>query len=305
MVDKFVDTHPQFTIVKNGSFAPNADGEIEFFTVGNTGDSNRKNTFSDPDLTIPNPNPVPLDGNGRSVNPIFLDGSYNTVIRDSAGVQQDEVDNVSGSSGGGVPDIVVDVATDLREVDSNSFKTAYVMGDSAINDGGDGQFYFDVNSTQSDNGTNVIEPTVGGGRYLRLNQTNNGITSLDATGTVDAFVISPTPTVTANNVTRLYIVRSLGPNTVTSTATFRVGTATALNLRRHDTGNLLIGDTGPAGRKMLIQVRSNGAAALLINPWMVDVNAQIDTIPGSKITPSTIALLVQVKSLLERLVSLR
>ena len=75
MGGKFTDTHPQFTVFVQGSFAPNVDGEIEFFEAGTTGVSNRKDTYADEDLTIVNPNPMPLDGFGRSVNPIFLDGS--------------------------------------------------------------------------------------------------------------------------------------------------------------------------------------------------------------------------------------
>jgi len=268
MVTKYVDTHPQFTVVKNGSFAPNADGQVEFFEVGLTGDVNRRDTYSDAALTTVNPNPMTLDGNGRTVNPVFLSGNYNTVIRDVNGVQQDSVDNVQGEPLQGVTDIVVDIATDLRALDPNDFKSAYVQGDAVVGDGGNGHFTYDADSVESDDSVNVIEPTVGGGRYLRLNQGNNTSVSLAATGTVDEFVISPTPIVTANNITRLYIVKSLGPNTLTSTVGFTVGTATSLDLRRNDGDNLLVGDTGPAGYLMFIQTRSDSAFHILMNPFI-------------------------------------
>jgi len=98
-----MDKHPQFTVYVNGSFAPAADGEIEFFDVGTTGDANRRYTYNVPNPSDPvdpseiNNNPVPLDGYGRSTVPIFLVGTYNTVIRDSEGNQLDTVDNVEGS----------------------------------------------------------------------------------------------------------------------------------------------------------------------------------------------------------------
>lgn len=90
----YTDLHPQFLV--NGS--PASNGSVEFFNVGTTGTSNRRDTFSDPELTILNSNPVNLDENGRSVSPIFLSGTYNTVIRDANGVQIDVVDNVASST---------------------------------------------------------------------------------------------------------------------------------------------------------------------------------------------------------------
>lgn len=274
MAGKYTDTHPQFTVFEptTGSFAPAADGEIEFFEVGTTGSGNRKDTFSDPDLTVVNPNPIDLDGFGRSINPIFLDGTYNTVIRDFEGNQLDQVDNVSGPSDSeGVPSVDVDFFADLRAVDTLVFQSAYIQGTTALRDGGQGKFIYDEDSTESDNGVDVAEPDVGGGRWLLDNNKHNSIYSQDASGTVDAFSITPTPPVSVNDSSRVFFVRSLGPNTLTdpSNVEVTIGSSTTLNLRLDDSAFPAVGDTGPVGYEMILKVRSNDTAITLLNPYMV------------------------------------
>lgn len=91
MARRYTDQHPKFFV--NG--APASNGSIEYFNVGTTGASNRRNTFSDSLLTVINPNPIDLDENGRTKFSVFLRGEYNTVISDKNGVQIDQVDNVS------------------------------------------------------------------------------------------------------------------------------------------------------------------------------------------------------------------
>lgn len=289
MAGKYTDTHPQFTVFVNGSFAPAADGEVEFFTVGNTGIGNRKDTYSDPALTIPNPNPVPLDGFGRSINPIFLLGSYNTVIRDSEGNQLDEVDNVSGPTDAeGVPSQVVDLAADLKPIDTTDFQSVYVLGTTVIGDGGQGHFYFSSTSTESDNGVDIIEPDVGGGRWLLQNNAHNSIYSQDASGTTDVFTIAPTPGVIDLDGSRVYFVRSLGPNTLSS-PTFQVGTSAAKNLRRHDVAVLQIGDTGPSGYEMILKLRTNESAYTLLNPYInIDGQFLVNSINADKLVNQTV-----------------
>jgi hypothetical protein len=289
MAGKYTDTHPQFTVFVNGSFAPAADGEVEFFTVGNTGIGNRKDTYSDPALTIPNPNPVPLDGFGRSINPIFLLGSYNTVIRDSEGNQLDEVDNVSGPTDAeGVPSQVVDLAADLKPIDTTDFQSVYVLGTTVIGDGGQGHFYFSSTSTESDNGVDIIEPDVGGGRWLLQNNAHNSIYSQDASGTTDVFTIAPTPGVIDLDGSRVYFVRSLGANTLSS-PTFQVGTSAAKSLRRHDVAVMQIGDTGPSGYEMILKLRTNESAYTLLNPYInIDGQFLVNSINADKLVTSSI-----------------
>lgn len=61
----------------------NSGGSLHFFA---TDLSTPKDTWSDPDKTTPNTNPVLLDAAGRSVTDIWGDGAYGVVMRDAAGV---------------------------------------------------------------------------------------------------------------------------------------------------------------------------------------------------------------------------
>lgn len=74
---------------------PLASGLIDFYESG----SNvvRKTTYADVDQTIPNPNPLVLNGDGRCPN-VFGSGTYRAVLRTSAGVQLVSRDPVGGDS---------------------------------------------------------------------------------------------------------------------------------------------------------------------------------------------------------------
>jgi hypothetical protein len=61
---------------------PVAGGSLQFYQIGTT---TPKGTWSDPDMTIPNANPVPLDSSGRANTNIWLDGSYSVRLLDSLG----------------------------------------------------------------------------------------------------------------------------------------------------------------------------------------------------------------------------
>lgn len=62
---------------------PCAGGSLTFCDLGTT---TPKGTWSDPDQTTPNSNPVPLDSAGRSNTDIWLDGGYTVTLRDVGGV---------------------------------------------------------------------------------------------------------------------------------------------------------------------------------------------------------------------------
>lgn len=54
-----------------------------------------KNTYSDNNLSIPNPNPVPLDDSGFLRYNVFFDGPYRIILKDKNGVQQWDRDSIN------------------------------------------------------------------------------------------------------------------------------------------------------------------------------------------------------------------
>ena len=63
----------------------------------------------------------------------------------------------------------VDNIIELAAVNTTFFQTAILKGTNTVDDGGQGAFYFDINSTATPNGTTVIAPDTGTGRWLILN----------------------------------------------------------------------------------------------------------------------------------------
>lgn len=58
---------------------PCAGGSLTFCEIGTT---TPKDTWSDPDKTVPNQNPVQLDSSGRADTHIWLEGAYTITLRD-------------------------------------------------------------------------------------------------------------------------------------------------------------------------------------------------------------------------------
>jgi hypothetical protein len=82
-------------------------GWIQFYEIGGT--TTPKDTWSDPDLTVLNSNPIVLDGGGRFTVNVFGDGDYRMVAFDRFGAQQWERDIISGQSAGQtIPALEVD-----------------------------------------------------------------------------------------------------------------------------------------------------------------------------------------------------
>ena len=66
----------------DGNGAPYANGSVYFYVPGTT---TLKNTWADPLQLTLNPNPVPLDGNGRAI--IYGIGQYQQVLYNAVGVE--------------------------------------------------------------------------------------------------------------------------------------------------------------------------------------------------------------------------
>lgn len=95
---RFINPNPQFSD-KNGS--PLAFGSITFYESGTT---TFKTTYSDPGLTVPNANPVPLDAAGRAQTDIFYEGDASVILKDSNNGVQWQDDPVSSSNSSSFPD---------------------------------------------------------------------------------------------------------------------------------------------------------------------------------------------------------
>lgn len=76
----------------------NAGGSISFYETDLT---TPKTTYSDPDLTTANPNPVPLDAAGRPQNDIWGDGQYGAVLKDKGGVTLETRNHIQSGADAG------------------------------------------------------------------------------------------------------------------------------------------------------------------------------------------------------------
>jgi hypothetical protein len=90
MAGRFIPPSEQY-LTDSGDIL--SGGKLFFY---DSGTAVLKNTFSDPDGTTANTNPVILDGAGRTPN-IFLDGAYKLIIKDADDVQIEERDPVLAS----------------------------------------------------------------------------------------------------------------------------------------------------------------------------------------------------------------
>jgi len=88
---------PAFTQFFDDNGDPLISGFLQFYQSGTTTD---KDTFSDINETIPNANPVPLDGAGRCPN-VFGSGAYKIISYDASMVQYQSFDPVISDSVGG------------------------------------------------------------------------------------------------------------------------------------------------------------------------------------------------------------
>lgn len=77
----------------------NAGGSITFYETDLT---TLKDTFSDPDLTVPNSNPVLLDADGRLSTDVWGSGVYGAVLKDSLGTIIETRNNIQSGADPGL-----------------------------------------------------------------------------------------------------------------------------------------------------------------------------------------------------------
>jgi hypothetical protein len=114
---------------------------LEFCEVGTT---TLKDTWSDPDKTVPNQNPVQLDSSGRADTHIWLDGAYTITLKngDDVVVWVRDVDSGQGS-GATIPPLEIGkyltndgsslLWQSVREVPDPSGSPDYVLGTDGAN----------------------------------------------------------------------------------------------------------------------------------------------------------------------------
>jgi hypothetical protein len=106
---------------------PVADGLIDFFESGST--SVRKATYADIAETIPNDNPLTINGDGRVPN-VFGTGSYSIIVRDSSGqiIQRDPIGGEESTNFGAdwAPDVIYDLNSVVR--DANEYWFSKISG---------------------------------------------------------------------------------------------------------------------------------------------------------------------------------
>jgi len=125
-------SNPAIHHIDKDTGAPLSGGQLFFFEINST---TPKDTFSDEEGTIPNTNPVILDGSGVEPD-IFGVGSYRVVLQNSNDVQQWERDPVNFETTGA------------------QFEDWLATVDYAVNDiveGSDGVFYISIQTPNLNN----------------------------------------------------------------------------------------------------------------------------------------------------------
>jgi len=90
---RFINPQPQFFTDLG---LPLSEGLLYFYS---TETSTPLDTYSDPELTTPNPNPVQLDAGGSPEVDIWLDGVYKVILKDKDDNLKWEKDPVGGDTG--------------------------------------------------------------------------------------------------------------------------------------------------------------------------------------------------------------
>lgn len=114
-------------------------GTVDFYNPGTTGESNRKDVYTDSAGTIVAANPYTLDANATAT--LYGSGIYHVVIKNSLGATIYDYDFVT-------PDQILFIynppsLTDLKALDGYSGAVVNLIYRATIGDGGGGTFYWD------------------------------------------------------------------------------------------------------------------------------------------------------------------
>jgi len=152
---------------------PNANGFLYTYALGTT---TPKATYYDIYGIAPQSNPINLDSAGTA--PVYLFGSYTIWQYDSTSAQVGPPvdieaglnDSIITSGSGGFANnqfLLVNTYADVRAI-TDAYALVYVQGRVNQADGGEGLFYLDQSSTDSDDDGITLTPNVTG-RYIRYN----------------------------------------------------------------------------------------------------------------------------------------
>ncbi len=122
-------------------------------------------TTSTGDVTASNPLELGADGTAN----FYIDGTYDLLLKNSAGTTLRTIDGVSStgsSSGTGV----VNTLALLRGLASGAFTMVNMLGETSTGDGEGGMFWWDSTSSAADDGIYVVQPSSSPatGRWIRL-----------------------------------------------------------------------------------------------------------------------------------------
>ena len=177
-----IEVIPPFKTFKDTDGTPLDAGYIYLGEVGLNAETNQVLAYWDEAQTIVAAQPIRTTGgytvrNGTPSN-VYTDDAYSILIKDKKGQLVYSATGLEGggTGGGGAGDIggggTVGVFDDIRNSTFPDTSLLYVSGNAAVNDGGQGYFYKDLEDTVTpdNNGTLIVD--IAGTRWRR--QTNGG-----------------------------------------------------------------------------------------------------------------------------------
>jgi hypothetical protein len=307
---RIIDAFTQFL---DDSGNPLVSGKLAFFEVGTTTD---KNTYSDDGLTIPNTNPVILDGAGRCPN-VFGEGTYKVVSFTADDVQIQVFDPVGeGASTGafGQWDSGSKYSTgDLVRFDNQYYRSilsdntgnnpatsennwellsfgrvwnstiTYARGDTVY--GSDGLVYT-LKALTSLNNSPVSQTS--SANWVHQNEL---YTVSDTAGTVSIMTASVSNGLAILRDGSIFYINSIGENTSTA-PTLNINALGAKTITKEGGQALALGDIAASGAVMILQYVLSSDEFSLLNP-AADVEAatqaeqETGTEAGKFVAPAT------------------